>query len=192
MRHIITDIMNILKGTDDLIQFEEKVKLYMFETLSEALGDALTEVNQKMKETRCDEGWKNVHTDNKTVNFSFGPVTYRHTTMRDGRGALRHPLNEWLGIEKYQRHSALVEVKVAEMATEMDYRETARVLKEWTAVDMSHTTVANIVKRGGKKQADADQHMFDTLDAADALPEGKKVDVLFVEADGVHLVSVYR
>ena len=55
-----------------------------------------------MKKNRCDEDWKNVHTNIKTVNFSFGPVTYRHTTMRDGRGALRHPLNKWLGIEVSQ------------------------------------------------------------------------------------------
>ena len=192
MRQIISDIIEMLRGTTDLIQFEEDLKLYMFETMSEALGDVLTEINQTMKKNRCDEGWENVHTDSKTVNFSFGPVTYRHTTMRDGRGTFRHPLNEWLGIGKYQRHSALVEVKVAEMATEMDYRETARVLKEWTAVDMSHTTVANIVKRVGKKQADTDQHMVEALDAADCLPEGKKVDVLFVEADGVFVRSTKR
>jgi hypothetical protein len=55
-----------------------------------------------MKKNRCDEDRKNVHTNIKIVNFSFGPVTYRHTTMRDGRGALRHPLNEWLGIEVSQ------------------------------------------------------------------------------------------
>jgi len=156
------------------------------------LGNVLTEIDQTMKKNRSDEGWKNVYTDSKTVNFSIGPVNYRHTTMRDGRGALRHPLNEWLGIEKYQCYSAFVVVKVAEMATEMDYRETARVLKEWTAVDMSHSTVANIVKRVGKKQAETDQHMVETLDAADCLPEGKKVDVLFVESDGVFVRSTKR
>jgi hypothetical protein len=48
------------------------------------------------------------------------------------------------------------------------------------------------VKRVGKKQADTDQHMVETLDAADCLPEGKKVDVLFVEADGVFVRGIKR
>lgn len=71
------------------------------------------------------------------------------------------------------------------MASETDYRETARVLKEWTAVNISHTTVGSIVKRVGKAQAKADEEMVVELDEADFLPGGKKVDFLYAEADGV-------
>lgn len=81
----------------------------------------------------------------------------------------------------------LVEVKVAEMESETDYRETAPVISEWTTVDISHTSVANIVKRVGKAQAIADAQMLEELEIADQLPEGKPVDFLFAEADGVYV-----
>src|SRR5690625_1293874 len=128
-----------------------------------------------MKEKKRNEGLTVVRSDDKTVNFTFGAVTFSHTSMKDKRGTSRHPLDEWLGLAKYQRYSSLVEVKVAEMVTEMDYRETARVLSEWTAVELSHGTVGNIVKCVGAAQVAADQQMVEELDLADHLPEGKKL-----------------
>ncbi|PZD81320.1 ISLre2 family transposase, partial [Bacilli bacterium] len=83
------------------------------------------------------------------------------------------------------RHSPLVEVKVAELASESTYRETARILGEWTAVTLSHTTVGSIVKRVGKAQARADEEMLAELEEAAYLPKGDELDFLFAEADGV-------
>src|SRR5690625_6271804 len=71
--------------------------------------------------------------------------------MYDKNGDPRYPLDEWLGIRKRQKYSPLVEVKVAELASKSDYRESARILKEWTVVDLSHTTVGRIVRRVGER-----------------------------------------
>src|SRR5690625_7746614 len=106
-----------------------------------------------MKEKKRNEGWTVVRSDDKTVNFTFGAVTFSHTTMKDKRGTSRHPMDEWLGLAKYQRYSPLVEIKVDEMVTEMDYSDTARVLNEWTAVEMSTGTVGNNDKGVGSSQA---------------------------------------
>lgn len=74
------------------------------------------------------------------------------------------------------------------MASKSDYRESSRILKEWTAVDISHTTVGNIVKRVGKAQADYDELMVKELDESAELPKGKKeVKYLYAEADGVYI-----
>jgi len=192
MEKIISDIYEIIKHTDNLIDLEEDIKTYMYQVFSDVLGDIFTRIDRGMKEKKRSEGWKVVRSDDKTVNFTFGAVTFNHTSMRDKKGVCRYPLDEWLGLAKYQRYSSLVEVKVAEMVTEMDYREAARVLREWTAVDMSHGTVGNIVKRVGAAQAEADQKMVEELELADHLPEGKKVDYLFVEADGVFVKSTQK
>src|SRR5699024_5856275 len=84
----------------------------------------------------------------------------------DDKGNPRYPLDEWLGLRKRQLQSPLVEVKVAELANKSDYRESARILKEWTAVDLSHTTVGRIVRRVGKAQAEADEAMVLDLKAS--------------------------
>lgn len=50
-------------------------------------------------------------------------------------------------MRKHQRFSTFVEVKVAELAIENNHRLAYDILKEWTRVDISHTTVSNILKR---------------------------------------------
>src|SRR5699024_10786574 len=54
-----------------------------------------------------------------------------------------------------------------------------------TPVSMSHTTVGKIIERVGEAQSNADKISVDELDIAATLPEGKKVDFLYTEADGV-------
>ncbi|MCZ0704667.1 hypothetical protein J2T56_003279 [Natronobacillus azotifigens] len=185
MEKIISNLYKIIKGTNSLIELEEDVNMYMHEVFATLLGDVFSQIDQVVKKQKQQEGWTVIRSDEKTVQFTFGAVTFRHTSLRDKQGNCRHPFDEWLGIRKHQRHSSLVEVKVAEMASETDYRETARVLKEWTAVDISHTTVGSIVKRVGNAQAKADQEMVVELEDADYLPEGKKLAFLYAEADGV-------
>src|SRR5699024_6065987 len=48
-----------------------------------------------------------------------------------------------------------------------------------------HTTVGKIIERVGEAQSNADKISVDELDIAATLPEGKKVDFLYAEADGV-------
>lgn len=145
-------------------------------------------MNQVIKEQRQTENWKVERNDTKRIQFVFGDVHFQRTLMYDDKGNPRYSLDEWLGFRKHQRYSRLVEIKVAELASKSDYRESSRILKEWTAVDISHTTVGNIVKRVGKAQADYDESMVKELDESVELPKGKKeVKYLYAEADGVYI-----
>src|SRR5690625_7816819 len=106
--------------------------------------------------------------------------------MYDENGDPYYPLDSWLGFRKRQRYSPLVEIKVAELASNSTYRESSRILSEWTAVDISHTTVGTIVRRVGEAQAAADKEMVLDLEYAAELPKGKKVvDYLYNAEDSV-------
>src|SRR5699024_711485 len=105
----------------------------------------------------------------------------------DEDGKAHYPLDDWLGFRKHQRRSPLVEVKVAELVSQNTYRESARILKEWTAVDISHATVGKILRRVGEAQAEADKAMVQELEKSASLPKGKEVDFLYAEADGVYV-----
>lgn len=185
MEKIISNIYKLIKSTSNLIELEERVRIYMYEVFASLLGDVFTQLNLAIKAQKQEAGWTVCRNDSKTVQFTFGSVTFSHTLMKDTKGEPHYPFDEWLGLRKRQRHSPLVEVKVAEMASETDYRETARVLKEWTAVNISHTTVGNLVKRVGKIQAQADADRVIELDEATSPPVGKEVNFLYAEADGV-------
>ena len=185
MDRIITKLYKIIKESSDLIATEESIQLYMYEVFTELVGDIFTHINQVIKEQKQGEGWKVKRDDWKTVQFIFGPVRYRRTLMIDQESQNHYPLDDWLGIRNYQRHSPLVEVKVAELASKCTYRDTAELLKEWTAVTISHQTVGSLLKRVGGAQAREDEEMVIELDEAAELPEGKKVDYFYAEADGI-------
>lgn len=185
MDRIITKLYEIIKESSDLIATEESIQLYMYEVFTELVGDIFTHMNQVIKEKKQGEGWKVKRDDWKTVQFIFGPVRYRRTLMVDQESQNHYPLDDWLGIRNYQRHSPLVEVKVAELASKCTYRDTAELLKEWTAVTISHQTVGSLLKRVGGAQAREDEEMVVELDEAVELPEGKKVDYFYAEADGI-------
>lgn len=192
MQKIITEVFQLLKNTENLIEFEEQMKVKMFEFYSNLLSDLFAQLDQALVEEKKQAGWKAVHKDIKTLTFTFGAVSYKRTLMQNGKRPSIYPLDEWLGIRKYQRYSALVELKVAELASEGTYREVASMLKEWTAVTMSHTSVGSIVKRVGKAQSEADEDRVVELEEAADLPEGKQVDLLMAEADGVFVRGTNR
>src|SRR5699024_5688728 len=143
VEHIISRIYELIKETKSLIEFEEQLQLLMHSTFAELVGDVFTNLNQVIKEQKQEEKWK---------------------VERNDQNNTRYPLDEWLGIRKRQKQSPLVEIKVAESASESDYREVERTLKEWTAVDISHSTVGAIVRRVGKAQAEADEAMVQELE----------------------------
>lgn len=185
MEQIVSRIYELIKETDNLIEFEEQLRLFMYDTFASLVGDAFSQINRVIKENKQSDQWRVEREDKKTIQFTFGSVSYNRTLMYDEKDHPHYPLDEWLGIRKYQRKSPLVEVKVAELASESDYREVAHILKEWTAVDISHTTVGNIVKEVGKAQAEADKKKVEEIEVAASLPEGKKVNYLYAEADGI-------
>src|SRR5690625_853998 len=154
MEQIISRIYELLKETNNLIEFEEQIQLLMYDTFANLVGEVFSKLNQVIKEQKQVENWKVERNDTKGMQYIFEEVRFTSTLMYDDKGNPRYPLDEWLGLRKRQRQSPLVEVKVAELASKSDYRESARILREWTAVDMSHTTVGSIVRRVGKAQAE--------------------------------------
>lgn len=185
MNTIISKIYTLIHQTDNLIDFEESVRILMYDVFASMLGDIFTKMNTVIVNEKQSEGWTVERNDEREIQFTFGAVRFTHTLMYDLEGNAHYPFDEWIGFKKYQRRSPFVEVKVAEMAAESTYRETAHILKEWTAVDISHTTVGSIVRKVGEAQAKADKEMVTELEDSAELPEGKKVDYLYAEADGV-------
>ncbi|GGE57254.1 hypothetical protein GCM10011391_40180 [Pullulanibacillus camelliae] len=185
MNTIISKLYRLIHQTDNLIDFEESVRTLMYELFASLLGDVFTNMNTVIVKKKQAEGWRVERNDEREIQFTFGGVRFTHTLMHDLEGHSHYPFDEWIGFKKYKRRSPFVEVKVAEMAAESTYREVAHVLKEWTAVDISHATVGTIVREVGRAQAIADKDMVIDLEDSAELPEGEKVEFLYAEADGV-------
>lgn len=192
MEKIITDIYEIMKCSSDPIETEEKIQNYMWDTFSEIMGEILEKINQTIKDEKQSLGWKVNRNDFRTVQCVFGPVQFKRTLMVDPKGQSHYPLDEWLGLKKRQRYSALVEVQMTELAADATYRDTADFIKAWTPVEMSHQTVKTILEKVGKVQGEYDQSLVEDLEEAASLPKGKELDFFYAEADGVLVRSTEK
>lgn len=80
-----------------------------------------------------------------------------------------------------------MEVQVAELVSDATYRDTAKFVEAWTPVEISHQTVKTILERVGNIQGEYDQALVEDMEEAAHLPEGKKVNFFYAEADGVYV-----
>jgi len=192
MDKIITDIYELMKDSTNPIDLEENIQKHMWTVLSDIMQEIFSKMNQAIKEEKQRQGWKVKRNDPRTIQYVFGPVQYKRTLMEDPKGQNHYPLDEWLGVEKRQRYSPLVEVKVAELVSDATYRDTANFIEAWTPIEMSHQTVKTVLERVGNIQGEYDQALVDDMKEAAHLPEGKKVDFLYAEADGVLVRSTKK
>lgn len=185
MNTIITAIYDLLKQNTNMIDFEKAVVDYMYQLICESVGEVFEQVNKIVVEEKKENGWKAERKDSRTIQCLFGPVTFSRTFMYDPESNPQYPLDHFLGLRKRQRNSPYVEVKVAELASEHTYRQTAKVLTEWTPVSLSHQTVKAIVEKVGETQSRQDEKLITELEEAAELPKGKEIPFLMAEADGV-------
>jgi len=100
MEHIISRIYELLKETNNLIEFEEQVQLLMYDTFADLVGEVFTQLKKVIKEEKQEANWKVARNDEKNIQFTFGNVRYRRTLMYDDNGEPHYPLDSWLGFRK--------------------------------------------------------------------------------------------
>src|SRR5699024_9930828 len=105
MEHIITKIHNLIKDTKELISYEEQVKVLMYETFADLVSETFTHLNKVMKEKAREKKYLVERNDSRTIQFSFGAVTYQRTLCKDVHDNKSiYLLDKWLGFRKYQRY----------------------------------------------------------------------------------------
>ncbi|SFM00400.1 hypothetical protein, partial [Salibacterium qingdaonense] len=57
MKPIIAEMHEILKETPDVLDMEEKLQQLMFRWFSDLVGEALTLLDNPVREAKKDEGW---------------------------------------------------------------------------------------------------------------------------------------
>ncbi|PZD92303.1 ISLre2 family transposase, partial [Bacilli bacterium] len=78
MNTIISKISELLKDTNDLIDFEEHVQIYVYDLLTKLMGSVFTQLNQTIKRRMQSKGWTVEREDEKTIQFIFGAVRFTH------------------------------------------------------------------------------------------------------------------
>ncbi|WP_343752084.1 UPF0236 family transposase-like protein, partial [Lentibacillus halophilus] len=93
METIISRLYELIKQTNNLVDLEESIRLYMYEVFASQMGEVFTQINKVIKAEKQKLGWTVERDDWKTVQFTFGAVRFRHTLMHDLKGDSHYPFD---------------------------------------------------------------------------------------------------
>lgn len=79
MEKIISKIYELIKSTENLIELEERIQWFMYDVFSTLLGEVFTKIDQAIVKKKQAEGWTVKRRDSKTIQFTFGAVSFQHT-----------------------------------------------------------------------------------------------------------------
>src|SRR5690625_5948613 len=96
MENIISRIYELLKETNNLIEFEEQIKLLMYNTFADLVGEVFNQLNKVIKEQKQPENWKVERNDQKGIQFVFWDVQFQRKLMIIDKGNLRYHLYDWI------------------------------------------------------------------------------------------------
>jgi hypothetical protein len=130
-----------------------------------------------------------------SIKTQYGSVPYSRrvylTRMEDGRKVYVHLLDEELSMGKIGLVSENLAEKIADLATETPYRETALAVSSATGTSVSTQGAWNIMQRIGERINKEEEQDVTLMKAGNEKGE-KAVPVLFEEMDGYGYVSRVR
>ena len=141
----------------------------------------IADYDQQIAPTMRANGYKRVDSSERTVLFTFGEITFSRNRWRRGHKT-RYPVDEWLGLKKYQRCSLELMYHLARYASEMSYRQVCRMIKLSHRLDITKDTVLKAVKLTGQLFSEKEHYRYFV---EEQVPEKIKVPIIYIEGDGV-------
>lgn len=181
MELYIDQITRVLDN-DNLNQVEKEKRLrtiqnaLMTAAMQEAINRKESELERKNRQSIIDRRYE------RTVQFSFGAITYTRTAYIKGKKT-HYPVDQWLGVQRNKRNSQVFEYYLTQIVAFMTYRKCSLVLELLTGMTVSKDTFGKLVKKYGEKKES--QMKYEKEFPKDINEEDKKrVPVLFIEGDG--------
>lgn len=149
-----------------------------FENLLGALDDALFENRP--------EGFHVLGKRERKLITMVGEITVERRYYADPEGKGRFLLDELLSLDERDRLSPQVALAAGRYCSRMTYRQAAEEMGFFLPDGMSHTTLANFVRKLGGEYSAEQKEGADALFSCGELPpsEGKRAETLYAELDG--------
>ena len=129
-------------------------------------------------------GYTCIHSMERTVAFTFGEFTFRRRRWKKGDNWII-PVDDKLGLERNTRYSREFMYQIAKLSTMMSYGKVIQVIEMTYNIVITKPTVVKAVKLCAdllKKQ-----ESYQSYQESNEIKE--KVDVIYVEGDGVMVKS---
>jgi len=176
-------------------KFEEEIKPGVIEETLQRMAMSIGQESMAMSIREIDKqiakqvpkSWQNVGTEERWLVSSLGAMRYKRRIYIDDKRRRRKPVDELLGIEKYDRMSGRVQEIGATLACMGTYRLAASQLSYLIKTPISHSTVQRMAWNTGDRIAEGEEaerrRIFEHGEPVEA---GRiKAPVLYGESDGV-------
>ena len=150
MEQYIEQITQVLDD-DNLNQVEKEKKLRTIqnELMTLAMQEAINRKESELERTNVQLVDERRY--ERTVQFSFGAVTYTRTAYIKGQKKY-YPIDQWLGVQKNKRNSQVFEYYLTQVVAFMTYRKCSLVLELLTGMTVSKDSFGKLVKKYGEKK----------------------------------------
>ena len=129
-------------------------------------------------------GYTCIHSMERTVAFTFGEFTFRRRRWKKGDNWII-PVDDKLGLERNTRYSREFMYQIAKLSTMMSYGKVIQVIEMTYNIVITKPTVVKAVKLCADLLRK--QESYQSYQESNELKE--KVDVIYVEGDGVMVKS---
>ena len=173
----------------DIRQLEKYILSKAIEWARKVYQSILNQLDDLIKENRDKELLKVAHNRDTWYKTCLGAIKVKRRYYRDQFGKYHYPLDELLSMDKYRHITLNVQQLALEMASAMTFRKSAEVLEKTTAISLSHQTIKNLLTRVADRYLAQKKKEITYLIETEEVTEGdgKKADILLMEADGVML-----
>jgi hypothetical protein len=185
-------VNSLTKDTESFKQIILQLEKYIYEKAMEWARKVYQSIMKHIDDlikARRDKRLKIAHQRNTWYKTCLGHVKVKRRYYRDQSGNYHYPLDELLGMQKYRHTTLDVQQLALELASAMTFRRSAEVLEKTTPINLSHQTIKNLLTRVAERYLNHKEkeitYLLQTGEIAEG--EGKKADLLLIEADGVML-----
>ncbi len=137
----------------------------------------IADYDQQIAPTIRANGYKRVDSSERTVLFTFSEMTFSRSRWRRG-DETRYPVDDWLGLQKYQRCSLELMYHLARYASELSYRQVCRMVKLSYRLDITKDTVLKAVKLTGRLFSEKGHYRYFV---EEHVPGKIKAPIIYVE-----------
>ena len=175
----------VLSGRIDFTRAERSIWAESLKAGQQAFENLLGALDDALFENRPD-GFKVLGKRERKLLTMVGEVTIERRYYADSEGKKRFLLDELLSQDERDRLSPQVALAAGRMSSRMPYRQAAEEIAFFLPDGMSHTTLANFVRKLGGEYSAEQKEGADALFSCGELPpsEGKRAETLYAELDG--------
>lgn len=175
----LSDLHEILRTDNDELEKEKQLMNYSSNLMNRIFQLWIEWQEPQLIQSHQVKGYTVGKAVERSVQFLFGVLTYTRKSV-ERSGQIIYPIDEFLGLERYDRYSLRTKYALAELSMVTSYRKASELIETLTNVTASKDMVMKVVHEYEEKYKAHETYLEEY-----GTEGSQKVEYLYIEGDGV-------